>query len=111
MILKAASGAGAKWAGKEVLRLPQAVAGLFAEWLVRNEPGKKDKVLSRVKSLRGGKLNDPRFGSRLTGEGTWADQISQLFRGACRKAALQTEGPGLCTAAFRRPAGVQTELF
>lgn len=109
-ILQAAADAGATWAGKQILRLPYAVSPLFEEWLAREEPGKKEKVLNRIRALRGGKLNDSRFGSRMRGEGIFADQISQLFHAACRKAKLATEPPLLSTAAFRRPAGAQLEL-
>ena len=96
---------------KEVLRLPGAVASLFEDWLTYHEPGKKGKVLGRIKSLRDGKLNDARFGSRMTGKGIFADQIFRLFHAACRKAKLACAGPGLSTARFRRTGGSQMELF
>ena len=67
-------------------------------------PGKKDKVLNRIRAMRGGKLNDPRFGARMRGEGIFADQISQMFHVARRKAGLAEVGPNLATTAFR-PAG------
>jgi DNA repair photolyase len=109
-ILRAAADAGARWAGVEVLRLPYAVGPLFEEWLTVNEPGKKEKILNRIRSLRGGKLNDPRFGFRMRGEGIFAEQISQMFHVACRKAGLALVGPSLSTAAFRRPGPGQMEL-
>lgn len=59
------------------LRLPHEVAALFEEWLDVHYPERKDRVLSIVRSLRGGKLNDPRFRSRMKGEGIWADLIRQ----------------------------------
>lgn len=109
-ILCAAVEAGARFAGHVVLRLPYAVAPLFEQWLERHAPGKKEKVLGRIRALRGGKLNDGNFGSRMTGDGIFAEQISQMFRVACRKAGLPGDGPELSTAAFRRPAGPQMEL-
>jgi DNA repair photolyase len=75
-ILAAAAAAGASFAGHAALRLPYAVAPLFEEWLTRHLPEKKDKVLSRIRSIRGGKLNDSRFGKRMRGEGIFAEQIS-----------------------------------
>src|SRR5437870_5045793 len=87
-ILAAAAEAGAKFAGYVALRLPHAVAPLFEQWLDRHLPDRKDKVLNRIRSLRGGKLNDARFGSRMRGEGPLADQISHLFEIARRKARL-----------------------
>jgi DNA repair photolyase len=109
-VLAAAKAAGAGWAGTEVLRLPLTVAPVFQQWLERNVPGQKDKVLGRIRAIRGGKLNDPRFGSRMRGEGAFAEQISQMFDIARRKAGLADYGPELSTAAFRRPAGPQLVL-
>jgi DNA repair photolyase len=109
-IIAAAARAGARWAGSVVLRLPWTVAPVFEQWLDQHAPGKKAKVLDRVRALRGGKLNDPRFGSRMQGEGIFAEQISQLTRVGRRRAGLPDDGPELSTAAFRRPGGNQMEL-
>ena len=109
-VLAAAKAAGASWAYTEVLRLPLTVAPLFQEWLERHFPERKDKVLSRIRAIRGGKLNDSRFGSRMRGEGIFADQISQMFHIACRKVGLPEDGPELSTASFRKPSGPQLDL-
>lgn len=109
-VLEEAGRAGARWAGMEILRLPLTVAPIFQDWLERNEPGKKVKVLDRIRSIRGGKLNDPRFGERMRGQGIFAEQIRQMFHVACRKAGLSEDGPELSAAAFRRPPGSQLEL-
>lgn len=109
-VLEAAKKAGASWAYTEVLRLPLTVAPIFQEWLERHFPDRKDKVLSRIRAIRGGKLNDPRFGSRMRGEGVFAHQISQMFHVACRKVGLPEDGPELSTAAFRRSPGEQLRL-
>ena len=109
-VLAAAKAAGAICAGTEVLRLPFAVAPLFEQWLDRNYPEKKEKVLGRIRAVRGGKMNDPRFGSRMRGEGIFADQISQMFHVARRKAGLPEDGPDLSIASFRRPTGPQLDL-
>jgi DNA repair photolyase len=110
-ILAAAAKAGAKFAGHVTLRLPYAVAPLFEQWLERHFPDRKDKVLNRIRSLRGGKLNDPRFGSRMRGEGIFADQIGQMFHVACRKAGIEGNRIALTTANFRRPGGTQLDLW
>jgi len=60
--------------------------------------------------MRSGELNDPRFGSRMSGESIFAEQISQMFHVARRKAGLPEDGPELSTAAFRRPEGAQLGL-
>lgn len=109
-VLAAVKAAGACSAGTEVLRLPLTVAPVFQEWLERNFPEKKDKVLGRIRAVRGGKLNDARFGSRMRGEGIFADQIAQMFQVARRRAGLPEEGPEVSIAAFRRPTAPQMEL-
>jgi DNA repair photolyase len=109
-VLAAAKAAGAVCAGTEILRLPLTVAPIFEQWLEQNVPGKKEKVLNRIRAIRGGKLNDARFGSRMHGEGIFAEQISQMFHVARRKVGLPEDGPELSTAAFRRSEGAQLGL-
>jgi len=110
-ILAAAARAGARFAGYVMLRLPFAVAPLFEGWLEQHFPEKKDKVLGRIRDLRGGKLNDARFGSRMRGEGILAGTIKDLFALARRKAGIHGRAPKLSAAAFRRPGGTQALLF
>ncbi len=110
-LVAAAAGAGAKFAGHTVLRLPYAVAPLFAQWLERYFPDRKEKVLHRLRALRGGKLYDAHFGQRMTGEGIFAVQIEQMFNVACRRAGIVDSHVQLSTAAFRRPGGRQLSLF
>jgi DNA repair photolyase len=110
-IISAAVKAGARFAGHVVLRLPYAVAPLFEDWLGRHFPDRKDKVLNRIRSIRGGKLNDPQFGSRMTGEGIFADQIHQMFNVACRKAGIEGNHLELSTAHFRRVEKGQLSLI
>jgi DNA repair photolyase len=102
-ILSAAAKAGATLAGWVPLRLPYAVAPLFADWLERRFPDRMKKVLNQIASMRGGRLNDPNFGSRMRGEGPLADEIGRLFELARRKAGLSERRLELSTAAFRRP--------
>ncbi len=109
-VLAAASGAGASFAGTEIVRLPLTVAPIFQEWLEQHVPGKRDKIVSRIRDIRGGRLNDSRFGHRMGGEGNFAQQIFQIFRVSRRKAGLGEEGPALSAASFRRPAGAQMAL-
>jgi len=110
-ILDAAAAAGAESAGFVPLRLPGAVAGLFEGWLEAHFPERKEKVLNRVRELRGGRLNDPRFGHRMRGDGVFAEQIRTLFRTARRRAGLDRRGQPLSTAAFRRKGIDQLALF
>jgi DNA repair photolyase len=110
-ILQAAADAGALYAGYTVMRLPGAVAGLFEAWLAEHFPDRKEKVLGRIRDLRGGRLNDPRFGSRMRGEGVFAEQLRALFTTARRRAGIGAGGPDLSTDSFRRPGGEQLALF
>jgi DNA repair photolyase len=115
-LLQAAADAGAKFAGWTMLRLPYAVKDLFENWLTQHYPERKEKVLSRIRGVRGGKLNESRFGSRMKGEGEFAELMRRLFVVACKKAGIPKGGPKLSAAAFRRPgvagvAQVQELLF
>lgn len=109
-ILKAAREAGAQWAGFVVLRLPGAVAPLFEAWLDEHFPERKQKILSRVRDLRGGKLYDARWGVRGRGEGAFAEQIEAMFDVTCRKLGLNEKDYHLETGLFRR-APAQGSLF
>lgn len=108
-ILKAAAAAGAQYAGYIVLRLPYGLADLFENWLEQHFPDRKEKILSRIRDLRGGKLNDPRFGSRMKGEGIWADVIKNLVQVAKQQAGMGACRFELSTNSFRRPG--QCSLF
>lgn len=111
-LLSAAAEAGATFAGFVPVRLPGAVAPLFEDWLGRHFPDRKEKVLNRIRSMRGGKLNDPEFGSRMKGGGVFAEHVSRLFGVACRRAGIERgHFPEFSTAAFRRDGGVQPGLF
>src|SRR6266498_4268881 len=113
-ILAAAVSAGAQFAGYVTLRLPFGLGALFEQWLERHFPERKEKVLNRVRALRGGRLNDPNFGSRMRGEGVFADQIEALFEISCRKAGVAGRRPQLSAASFRVPdaaAGNQQGQF
>jgi DNA repair photolyase len=109
-ILAASRDAGAIAAGYVPLRLPYGLAPLFEEWLTLHAPLQKEKIINRVREIRGGKLNDPDYGSRLRGEGEYARHLGRLFETGCRKAGLNDFRPELSTEAFRRP-GSQMRLF
>jgi len=110
-ILRAAGEAGARTAGKVVLRLPHALKELFTDWLETHYPGQRDRVLARVRALRGGALNVSTWGERMRGEGIHAEQIHRLWEVGVRRAGLDRGLPPLNTGAFRRPGGDQLDLF
>ena len=110
-IIAAATKAGAQFAGFTPLRLPLAVKDIFSDWLETHFPDRKENVLNRVRSMRGGKLNESTFGSRMRGEGAFADQLSQMYHIAVRKAGLERLDCELSAASFRRPGGAQLSLL
>src|SRR5438477_1555753 len=102
-ILEACAKAGAQFAGYTIVRLPWAVAPLFEHWLEEHFPDRKEKVLGRIRNLRGnGRLNNSEWHTRMTGEGIFAEQIASLFEVGRRRAGIGAR-PQLSTAAFRRP--------
>jgi DNA repair photolyase len=102
-ILRKASEAGAQGAGYVMMRLPWNVRPVFLDWLSRNYPLKKERVESHIRSVRGGRLNDPEFGSRMRGKGQLADQIRHMFKVFTKKYRLDGDLPELDTSQFRPP--------
>jgi len=100
-ILEACAKAGAQFAAYTIIRLPWAVAPLFEHWLDEHFPDRKEKVLGRIRDLRGNRLNNSQWHMRMSGEGIFAEQIASFFKIACRHAGIG-ERPKLSTAAFRR---------
>lgn len=110
-ILEAARAAGALRAGYTMLRLPYGVKEVFSAWLDEHLPGSKEKILGRIREVRGGKLNDSTFGTRMRGEGIFAEQVRQLFAVSLRREGFADRMPPLSTAAFRNPDDRQLKLF
>ena len=110
-ILAAAAARGATSASYVPLRLPHGVADLFEQWLDDHYPNRKARVMNRVRAMRGGRRNDPSYGSRMSGEGRVADELRDLFRIARSRAGLAPRSPDLSTAHFRVPGPRQQELF
>jgi DNA repair photolyase len=112
-ILQAAADAGARTCGYVPVRLPFAVKDLFQSWLADHYPDRKSKILNRIRDVRGGKLNDSNFGSRMRGQGQFADQFAAIFNMAKKRAGLDAPFHRLSTDSFRRPAraGDQLSLF
>lgn len=100
-VLEASREAGASLAGYTLLRLPWEVKDLFREWLAEHFPDRAEHVMSVVRALRGGKDNDPQFGTRMHATGPVAQMIRQRFRLARRRLGFP-EG---------RDAALPTHLF
>ena len=90
-VMQAAATAGATMAGWILLRLPNEVRPLFKEWLAAHHPQRAEHVISIVRQSRGGRENDPKFGSRMTGSGNFVDLIGKRFELACRRLGLNSE--------------------
>src|SRR5213594_2912222 len=116
-VLEAASAAGAAEAAYVIMRLPNELKELFKEWLAAHYPERAGHVISIVRQMRGGRDNDPRFGSRMTGTGAFAELIEKRFDIACRRFGLNGHGagrkpPSLDCSRFRPPcAAGQMPLF
>jgi DNA repair photolyase len=109
-ILARASEAGARSAGYVFLRLPHELKALFTEWLETHYPLKAGHVLSLIRQSRDGRENDPRFGSRMSGSGLFAELLAQRFRLARKRYGLDQGMPPHKLDLFRPPT-TQGNLF
>lgn len=100
-VLEAAHAAGASVAGYTLLRLPWEVKDLFREWLAEHFPDRAEHVMSQLRAMRGGRDNDPQFGTRMHATGPVAQLIRQRFKLACRRLGFPED----------RGASLQTHLF
>ena len=111
-IVARAAALGVRSAGWIPLRLPHEVAPLFREWLSVHFPDRGDKVMSIVRSIRGGKDNDPDFFTRMKPSGIWADLFRARFKLACKRAGIGKERFELDCSQFRPPeVGGQMRLL
>ncbi len=89
-ILEAATAAGARWAGYVLVRLPYEIKDLFREWLTEHFPDRAAHVMSLIQDMRGGRDNDPRFGTRMRGTGPLAELLRGRFKIACKRLNLNS---------------------
>jgi DNA repair photolyase len=110
-ILAAVAEAGARWAGYVLLRLPHEIKDLFKEWLDAHYPERAVHVMSVIREMRGGRDNDPRFGSRMRGTGPYAQLLRSRFQLACRRLNLVSSARDtLDTTLFRPPGRAGSQL-
>jgi len=114
-ILEAAANAGASSAFSIVLRLPWEVNPLFQAWLAQHFPQRAARVMARVREMRGGRDYAAAFGTRMTGEGVWAQLLAQRVRKSAARFGLNPQRVELDLTQFRKPLSVrsdrQGELF
>lgn len=102
-VLEACAEAGATSASYIVLRLPWEVAPLFKDWLAAHFPDRAERVMGRVRDMRGGKDYDSDFSKRMKGEGIWADMLKQRFHHAARRLGLNQRQRGILDMSEFRP--------
>ncbi len=102
-IMKAAAQAGAVSAGYTIVRLNGTIGDIFTDWIRKTFPDRADKVLNQVADAHGGSLHDSRFGTRMRGEGPFAEAIRKLFRISHDKYMPAVKPPPLNVEAFKRP--------
>ena len=103
-IVDAAAQAGARSVHWTVLRLPWEVNPLFHQWLQQHYPDRAERVMARIRDMRGGRDYDADFRTRMKGEGLWADLIRQRIERAAARCGISRHTPGLDYGAFRPPA-------
>ena len=108
-IMEKAAEAKAQTAGFTVVRLPYEIKDLFREWLHTHVPLRASHVETLIREVRGGKLNDPNFGSRMRGSGPYAEMIAKRFRLARERFGIP-HGPALDTSQFERPPKDSAQL-
>ncbi|WP_437879822.1 PA0069 family radical SAM protein [Pseudomonas sp. LRF_L74] len=110
-ILEAASEAGARSAAYVLLRLPLEIAGLFEQWLRDHFPERAEHVMSLIRQSRGGKDYDSRFGSRMRGDGVFADLLAQRFKLARKRFDLLRRDTFVLDCGQFAPPGRQMTLL
>ncbi|CTQ52713.1 putative Fe-S oxidoreductase [Roseibium album] len=112
-VLEAAADQGASEVAYVLLRLPLEVSELFRDWLLRERPHRYRHVMNLIRSMRGGKDYDAKWGERMRGRGPYAEQISRRVSLAAKRFGLNIRRKKLDTNAFVQPqkGGVQLDLF
>jgi len=104
-ILEQAAAAGARFASYTALRLPGSVESVFVSRLREVMPLRADRVLARLRDIRGGALSDSRFGKRMRGSGTYWESIRDLF--AISRTRYGLDGGDECYPMPTQPPGDQ----
>ena len=100
-VLAAAAQAGARSAFYSVIRLPWEVSAVFQQWLERHIPLRAERVMARIREMRGGRDYDSDFKTRMKGQGVWADLLRQRFETACRRHGLDRARDPMDLSRFR----------
>ncbi len=111
-VIEAAANAGVRTAGYTIVRLNGAIAEIFRDWLEKNYPDRATKVWHQIENCHGGKVNDSRYGTRMSGEGAIAESIRKLHKIACKKYLPEHDGFEYDLSLFNPRVGdAQLSLF
>lgn len=112
-ILRMGRDAGAQHASWSMLRLPAEVSPLVQEWLAQHYPDRKERIMSRLREMHGGRAYDATWHRRMRGEGPYAEMVAQRFKVAVKRLGLKAAAPALRCDLFRPPVleGQQMSLF
>lgn len=110
-MMKAVAEAGAYDVKYVLVRLNGDVATIFKDWAKKNFPDRADKIIKRIEDCHGGQTNDSRFGTRMRGEGVYADMINRQFKIARLKFLKPQPVPKLNTSLHEEFKTPQLQLF
>ncbi len=110
-ILSRARDAGAQDATFILLRLNENVEHVFIEQMTNHFPNRIQKILSKLKEVRQGKIGEHNFFTRHHGQGATWSVISQLFEQTYKKLGFPTVTESPVPATFKRPGPTQLALF
>jgi DNA repair photolyase len=86
-----------------VVRLPWEVAPLFRQWLDQHFADRAERVMARIREMRGGRDYQADFATRMKGDGVWSQLIRQRVELAATRHGLSRKTPELDCSAFVRP--------
>ena len=110
-LVKAVAERGALGVGYTIVRLNGSIGEIFTDWIKKTMPDRAEKVLHQIENIHGGSLNDSRFGTRMKGEGAFADQVRQQFKLAKRLYLQGREKPKLNCKLHEEYKDGQMKLF
>lgn len=110
-LAKAVAERGALKVGYTMVRLNGQIGGIFENWLRHSYPDRADKVMRQVASVHGGKVRDSRFGTRMKGEGSYAEMVKNTMAIARERYLPGRAFPEYDTSVFKRPPKGQLDLW
>lgn len=110
-IIKTAADAGALEAELTLVRLNGSLAELFSDWVIKSFPDRAEKVLNMIAACHDGKLNDSRWGKRISGDGNVAESIHKLFNISVKRFMNDRKMPEFNFNHFNQAGGKQLNLF